>query len=130
MLEASSVLRFNREVERWPAHTQRLRVVCAASLPEDTYAFIQQNEKVDRAMLFCNSQIKAGLLIQHYPKIRAACFGSWEVARIVRLWDREELTALLVFEDESIDAINRHYSNVLALTDRENIVPLKAKEQF
>lgn len=62
------------------------------------------------------------MLLNTYPKFKIACFGSWEVARYVKLWDKEEEISLLTFEEESIDNINKYYSNVLSMTDRENIL--------
>ncbi len=108
----------------------RVRVVCAASLPEDTYRYIQQSDKIDRAMLFCNSRVKAEMLMRSYPKIRNACFGSWEVLRVAGLWQKEEETCFFLFEQDSIEHINKFYSNVLSLTDSPNILPIKAKQQF
>jgi hypothetical protein len=82
-------------------------------------------------MLFCNNRVKADSLIRSYSKFKASCFGSWEVVRLIKLWDKEDETSLLVFEVEGIENINRHYSNILAMTDRKNILMVpNAKEQF
>lgn len=81
-------------------------------------------------MLFCSNKIRAGSLLRSYSKIKVACFGSWEVARIIKLWSKEEEVSLLIFEEDSIEIINRHYSNILSLTDVKNICMVEAKQHF
>jgi len=59
----------------WDSKKYRLRVICAASLPDDGYKFFQNNQKIDRIILFCANKIKANKLIRDFPKIKRICYG-------------------------------------------------------
>lgn len=49
-------------------------------------------------MLFCGNRERATMLMRGYPKIRTACFGSWEVVNMVRLWRKEEETCFFLYD--------------------------------
>ena len=66
---------FKEYVKNYDNSRSKLRVICAASLPEDVYAFIQNSETIERALLFCGNKIRAGNLMRDYSKIAKACYS-------------------------------------------------------
>lgn len=66
---------FRNMVNAWDSKNNRLRVICAASLPDDGYELFQNSQKIDRIILFCANKIKANKLIRDYPKIKRICYG-------------------------------------------------------
>lgn len=66
---------FKEFVKSYNTSRSKLRVICAASLPEDVYGFIQNNENIERALLFCGNKIRAANLMRDYSKIAKACYN-------------------------------------------------------
>ena len=79
-----NVNNFRGMVNNWDMKKNRLRVICAASLPDEGYELFQNSQKIDRIILFCANKIKANKLIRDYPKIKRICYGYGEVIRVVR----------------------------------------------
>jgi hypothetical protein len=117
-------------VREWAAEgKEKLRVICAGSLPDDAYELIQRSSKIERAILFCGNKVRANNLMRDYSKIRKACFGYIEVIKAVRVWRKETEQSLLFYDLQEVEAFNRHHANIRALTDSK-ISLREAKEHF
>ncbi len=95
---------------------ERLRVICAGSLPDEAYELIQRSSKIERALLFCGNKVRANNLMRDYSKIRQACFGYNEVIKAVRVWCKESEQSVLLYDLQEVEAFNRHNANIRALT--------------
>jgi hypothetical protein len=116
-------------VQDWPEGNERLRVICAAHLPDEGYQFIQSSSHIDRVILFCGNKVRANNLMRDYSKIRRACFGYNEVIKVVQAWHKETEQSLLFYDLQDVETFNRHNANTRALTDN-NITLKEAKEHF
>lgn len=63
------------QILTWNTPERKLRLICAASLKDEEYQYIQNNDKVDRVLLFCGNKIRAGNLMRDFAKIKKACFN-------------------------------------------------------
>ncbi len=95
---------------------RRLGLICAASLKDEEFRFLQDNDKVERILLFCGNKTRAGNLMRDFPKVNRACFNYHEVTKAVKAWHQDSLTSLLFFDPQGVDALNRLNANILALT--------------
>lgn len=77
---------FQMDVRNWDKTKAKLRVICAASLPDDVYRFIDSNDNIERAILFCGNKVRANNLMRDYAKIKKACFSYGEVIKAVKKW--------------------------------------------
>lgn len=104
-------------VQEWAMEgKERLRVICAGSLPDEAYELIQRSSKIERALLFCGNKVRANNLMRDYSKIRQACFGYNEVIKAVRVWCKESEQSVLLYDLQEVEAFNRHNANIRALT--------------
>ena len=108
---------FQMDVRTWDKSKAKLRVICAASLPDDVYRFIDSNDNIERAILFCGNKVRANNLMRDYAKIKKACFSYSEVIKAVKKWEKEGENSLLFFELQDMERMNKMSFNIRALTD-------------
>lgn len=53
---------------------KKVKTICAASLQDEEYRRLENNPRISVIYLFCQNQERAKLLMNNFPKIKAAKF--------------------------------------------------------
>lgn len=101
----SSVDYLEREIEDLDIY-KKIKVICAASLKDEDYRRLDDNERIPVIFLFCQNQERAKLLMSNFSKIKAVKYD------VVELKD-------YILEEESLDQGVDPKTNVLLMIEED-----------
>jgi hypothetical protein len=68
-----------------------IKVITAASLPDDDYRYLQEEEKISQVFLFCGNEQRAKLLCKNFSKIKGYGLKCQQLIEVIKNAELENL---------------------------------------
>ena len=106
-------------------NNELIKVITAASLPDDDYRHMQNEHKIAQLFLFCGNEERAKLLCKNFPKIKGYALKSPKMIELLKEFERSDNLdvdpcSLLCMIEEDRKLLNKYRLNYFCITTPHN----------
>ena len=106
-------------------NNELIKVITAASLPDDDYRFMQNENKIAQLFLFCGNEERAKLLCTNFSKIKNFALKAPKMIDLLKDYENKDqldvdpYTLLCMIEDDR-KLLNKYRLNYFCITSANN----------
>jgi hypothetical protein len=102
-------------------NNELIKVITAASLADDDYRHMQNENKIAQLFLFCGNEERAKLLCKNFPKIQGYALKSPKMIELLKEWEKKDNLdlnpcSLLCMLEEDRKMLNKYRLNYFCIT--------------